>query len=83
MKKTLDKICEDTGCRSHPSCLDCPEPICLEEIPSRGREAQGNANAEIIKPYVTEGKRCMEIVRITGLSKSTVSRHLKKLEIEG
>ena len=33
----------DTGCALHPSCLDCPEPVCLDEVKRGDREEEGHA----------------------------------------
>lgn len=32
MKQALSETFEDTGCELHPRCLDCPEPVCIEDM---------------------------------------------------
>lgn len=33
MNQKEDKVPEDSGCALHPSCLACPEPMCVYDFP--------------------------------------------------
>ena len=68
----------DEGCELSSSCLDCPFPKCVEDIP-RGKQRQRKElrNKEIVKLFCTEGKNVKHLAQKFGISPRTVQRALK------
>jgi hypothetical protein len=67
----------DNGCKSHPSCLNCPELRCLEEL-SHSHD-HGNKQFDKVRQYVQEGRTMVEICDLMKLSERQVKRYLSKL----
>ena len=68
----------DTGCKLYPSCLDCPLPVCAEDIESEERitpkqRAKYIRNNRIMK-LVDQGKNIRSIAREIKVSVRTVQR---------
>ena len=69
----------DEGCELSPSCLNCPLPRCIEDIP-RGKQRQIKEirNLEILRLFYEEGRSVKEIAEKFGVSERTVQRALKR-----
>ena len=69
----------DEGCQLFPSCLHCPLPCCIEDIP-RGKQRQIKEirNLAISRLFYDEGKSVKEIAQKFGVSQRTVQRALKR-----
>ena len=68
----------DEGCEMAPSCLNCPFPCCVEDIP-RGKQQQRKElrNREIFRLFYTRGESIKQIARKLEVSERTVQRALK------
>jgi len=69
----------DEGCDLAQSCLNCPFPRCVYEIP-RGRQhlLKGRRNQQILSQYHNEGKGVKELATAFGISQRTIQRVLKE-----
>jgi len=67
----------DEGCELAKSCLNCPFPKCIYELP-RGRQhwLKKLRDKEMVKLF-TLGKGIKELAQIFGVSQRTVQRALK------
>lgn len=67
----------DEGCDFAASCLNCPFPQCLYEIP-RGRQQwiKQARNTEVIRLF-SQGWKVKELAVLFGVSQRTVQRALK------
>ena len=77
MKKTRSYSVKDTGCSLHPSCLDCPRRVCIEETPREAQRERTLTKQETARRLKSEGKRNYEIVEIMGISRRTAERYLR------
>jgi len=68
----------DEGCELAPSCLNCPFPYCIEDMP-RGRQRQRKEirSREIFRCY-TRGEGVKQIAQRFRVSERTVQRALKE-----
>ena len=68
----------DEGCDLAGSCLDCPFPLCVYELPG-GRQHWliKRRDSEINRLFAGEGKDVKELAKIYGISQRTVQRALK------
>ena len=68
----------DEGCELAPSCLSCPFPYCVEDMP-RGRQRQRKEirNREIFWSY-SQGEGVKQIAQRLKVSERTVQRALKE-----
>jgi transposase-like protein len=68
----------DEGCELAPSCLNCPFPHCIEDMP-RGRQRQRKEirNREIFRSY-SQGEGVKQIAQRLKVSERTVQRALKE-----
>lgn len=74
------ECCEyrDQGCELFKSCLNCPLPACIYEMPGgRQRWLKRQRDREILRLFADEGKRVRELARSFGVSERTVQRVLK------
>ena len=70
---------QDEGCELFPSCLDCPFPQCVEEIPrGKQRHRKERRNKEIWRLFHIEGKTVKQLAERFRVSRRTVQRALKK-----
>jgi hypothetical protein len=79
----LPEFCvyEDEGCSLSPSCLNCPFPRCLFEMPWGNRkQAIAERNAEINRLFALSGISENELAARFKLSKRTIRRALAKKE---
>ncbi len=68
----------DEGCELANSCLDCPFPQCIYDQPGgRQRWLKKQRDREIVRLFITEGKRVKELALMFGISQRTVQRALK------
>lgn len=69
----------DEGCEFAPSCLDCPLPHCIEDIP-RGKQRLRKEfrDRAILNSFLAEGISIKQLATKFGLSKRTVQRVLSK-----
>ena len=68
----------DEGCELAYSCLDCPFPQCIYDQPGgRQRWLKKQRDREIVRLFITEGKRVKELALMFGISQRTVQRALK------
>ena len=67
----------DEGCDLAQSCLNCPFPRCVYEIP-RGRQhfLKGRRNQQILQQH-HQGKDVKELAMSFGISQRTIQRVLK------
>ena len=78
MIKELPAIYRDTGCRLHPSCLNCPRPRCIYD---EGEGAEDRAlffkerQAEIVRRFL-EGEPVIHIAAQMWVATRTVHRAL-------
>ena len=74
----------DEGCELANSCLDCPFSQCIYDLPGgRQRWLKKQRDREIVRLFITEGKRVKELALMFGISQRTVQRALKgRLGIE-
>lgn len=70
---------QDEGCELAPSCLNCPFPYCIEDVP-RGRQRQRKEvrNREIVRLFYTQGEGVKQIAHRLRVSERTVQRALKE-----
>jgi len=83
-EKDLDSLPEyyqyrDEGCELAASCLNCPFPRCVYEVP-RGKqrwlkEMRGRKMARL---FAMEGKGVKDLAKQFGVSRRTVQRALKR-----
>jgi transposase-like protein len=76
----LPEYYRDEGCELAPSCLDCPFPCCVEDMP-RGRQHRRKEirNREILRLFYTQGEDIKQIAQRLRVSKRTVQRALKEV----
>jgi len=69
----------DTGCDLADSCLNCPLPRCVEDMP-RGKAGhrQKEVDSEIASLHEIRGVSVIEIARRFNVTKRTVQRSLKR-----
>lgn len=68
----------DEGCELSPSCLNCPLPFCVEDMP-RGRQRRRKEirNREILRLFY-QGEGIKRIAQRLKVSQRTVQRALKE-----
>lgn len=67
----------DEGCELAPSCLNCPLPQCVEDIPwGRLKLIKGLRDREIRRQYTEEKKTVAELAQNFHISTRTVHRAL-------
>ncbi len=68
----------DEGCEMASSCLNCPLPGCVYELPGgRQRWLKRQRDKEMTRRFSTEGKGVKELAQSFGVSPRTVQRALK------
>ena len=69
----------DEGCELAPSCLSCPFPQCVYDVPG-GRQALviSRRDAEIARLFRDEHLTVRELARAFGLSRRSVQRAVKR-----
>ncbi len=68
----------DEGCDLAASCLNCPFPECVDDLPGgRQRWLKRKRDTEINRLFTVEGKAAGELARTFGISLRTVQRALK------
>ncbi len=68
----------DEGCELANSCLSCPFPGCVYELPGgRQRWLKRRRDKEMTRRFTTEGKGVRELAQSFGVSLRTVQRALK------
>ena len=75
----LPEFChyQDEGCQFSPSCLDCPFPECVEDLPhGRAKVAKLLRNREVQRLYFTEKKSVRELTARFKISRRTLFRVL-------
>jgi hypothetical protein len=73
----------DDGCEFADSCLSCPLPKCIYELPGgRQRWLKEVRDREILRRFVAEGKGVKEVALIFGVSQRTIQRVLKRAKNE-
>jgi hypothetical protein len=75
----LPEYCEykDEGCSHAPSCLNCPLPRCVLDLPGgRQKRSLTRRNAEIVRLFTLEKKTFKEIAALFKISQRTVIRAL-------
>jgi len=66
----------DEGCELFSSCLNCPLPYCIEEVPRGKQRFRILGRADQMAEIKYKGKTTAEIARIFGVSGRTVQRAL-------
>ena len=68
----------DDGCELSHSCLDCPFPQCIYDLPG-GRQhwLKKLRDREIVRLFCAESKGVKELALMFGLSQRTIQRALK------
>ena len=72
----------DEGCELFSSCLNCPLPYCIEEVPRGKQKLRLLDRAGQMADIKYQGKSTEEIARIFGVSGRTVQRALAKARAE-
>jgi len=68
----------DEGCEFADSCLNCPLPLCVYDVPGgRQRLLKRRRAEEMARLFTEEGKSTRELTQIFGVSLRTVQRALK------
>ena len=68
----------DEGCEFADSCLNCPLPMCVYDVPGgRQRLLKRRRAGEMARLFTEEGKSTRELVQIYGVSLRTVQSALK------
>ena len=68
----------DEGCEFISSCLNCPLPECIYELPGGKQHWQkGLRNKEVVRLFITEGMGVKDLASIFSISQRTVQRVLK------
>lgn len=68
----------DEGCEFADSCLNCPLPMCVYDVPGgRQRLLKRRRAEEMARLFTEEGKSTRELTQIFGVSLRTVQRALK------
>ncbi len=71
------------GCEFADSCLNCPLPKCIYELPGgRQQWLKGLRDKEVVGLFSTEGKGIKELALRFGVSQRTVQRILKRTKNE-
>lgn len=73
---------EDTGCRMHPSCLQCPLPRCVYELPAARPKRMAARDREIAQLYYA-GHSADAIAAHFGLHPRSVLRGLERFRATG
>jgi hypothetical protein len=75
----LDRVnWQDSGCELHSKCLECPLPVCAEELP-RGRQRLRMKNrAKEMRSLRDQGKSVAEIAATFCVTDRTVRRALSR-----
>jgi len=74
----------DEGCDLADSCLNCPFPDCIYELPGgRQRWLKRQREHEMSRLFAREGKTVKELAVMFGVSQRTVQRALKKTLSKG
>ena len=69
----------DEGCEFADSCLKCPLPKCIYELPGgRQRWLKELRDKEVVRRFAAEGRGVKELALIFGVSQRTVQRILKR-----
>ena len=69
----------DEGCEFADSCLKCPLPECIYELPGgRQRWLKELRDKEVVRRFAAEGRGVKELALIFGVSQRTVQRILKR-----
>ncbi len=69
----------DTGCQYHPSCLTCPEPTCLLELPPSQRRPRYRGRRAAIRALYLMGTSTPDICSILRIPRRTAFRHVAAL----
>lgn len=64
----------DDGCRAHPTCLDCPFPLCIYEEPRGPRHALNVERNEQIRRLYAAGESPQAIAAQFGVVPRTIYR---------
>ena len=68
----------DEGCEFADSCLNCPLPMCVYDVPGgRQRLLKRRRAEEMARLFTEEGKSTRELTQIFEVSLRTVQRALK------
>jgi hypothetical protein len=77
--QVADPFPADTGCEESPSCLSCPLPMCVLDVPSESkRREKAEAQEREVVRLRDEGMTAPEIARALGVSVRQVYRRLKR-----
>lgn len=66
----------DNGCEVAPSCLNCPLPKCVEDVPKGKFYWKKNEQVKEITKLFCEGRNTKEIASLLNISYRTVIRAL-------
>ena len=70
---------QDGGCEFAESCLGCPLPKCIHELPGgRQRWLKELRDKEVVRRFAVEGRGVKEMALIFGVSQRTIQRILKR-----
>ncbi len=70
----------DEGCEYFASCLQCPLPDCLKEVPGGTKSLLKKTRNRYIRIFVSCGWKAREIASLFGVSLRTVQRACKQRE---
>ena len=71
-------VYRDEGCRYSDSCLNCPLPDCIQDVPGGAKRMLQKTRNEYIKVLVSRGWKAPDIASLFGVSIRTVQRACKQ-----
>ena len=73
----------DEGCEFAASCLNCPLPKCIYELPGgRQQWLKESRDTEVVRRFAEEGKGVKELALMFEVSQRTIQRVLKRTKNE-
>jgi hypothetical protein len=71
---------KDHGCKLFPVCLDCPLPVCMEDMPAFKQNVRLLHRAIEVDTLHKQGRSLPEIAAILKVSQRTVRRDMDLLK---
>lgn len=67
----------DRGCDLHPSCLNCPEPVCIYDLPRGKQTRRLSLRQKSIRTLAANGMPNGRLAQLFKCSVRTIQRALK------
>lgn len=83
-KLVKEKVYKDRGCRIHPACRLCSEPVCPREVGSRKHPGDAGSfyRYHHVKTLLGEGKRPHEVQEIMQIGAVQMRFYMRRLKAE-